>query len=157
MWNRRLAPWVLAVAMISFAALGMIRLYSSGIDPILSTADEKRKARQEECGHAPWGLNGNDLGMVLLDIPTRQAALAFHVPEPGVYVLAVNRNSPAGLAGMQPGDRIAGLNGTAVISEEDLTSALEPLKNGDTVEMTVKRGLNRITVTLDMGEGKEQL
>ncbi len=95
--------------------------------------------------------------MVLLDIPTRQAALAFHVPGTGVYVLAVVNGSPADIAGAQPGDRIAGVGGVAIHGTEELSAAFGALKSGETVELSILRGMDKLTLTLEAQADTEQL
>ena len=155
--HRRLIPWVFAIAAVFLLLFWIMRLPGNGPDTTLLPAGAGNEAKQEKSMSVPWEREGNDLGMVLLDIPTRQAALAFHVPAPGVYVLAVLKSSPAGLAGVHPGDHIAGLNGKAVNSAEELTAALGMLGDGETFEISVRRGQERLTLTLVMEAALQQL
>lgn len=154
---RRFMHWVLAIAMVTFITWGLMHLPDSKFDPLLSPADTKQQTQPEKRGSAHWKQNGNNMGMVLLDIRTRQAALAFHVPAAGVYVLAVAKQSPADISGVQPGDHITGLNGVAVSSAEDLTAELGKLAAGDKAELTVLRGFEKVTLTLEMDSDREQL
>jgi hypothetical protein len=155
--TRRIIPWVLTIAAVVILAWGLTHLQDSGPDPLLFKADTVKHAQPEKNGAIPWKQNGKNMGMVLLDIRTRQAALAFHVPAPGVYVLAVTKSSTADISGVQPGDHITGLNGEAVNSAEELTAALGGLAYGDTAELTVLRGLNHVTLTLEADPDREQL
>ncbi len=154
---RRIMPWAFMISAVVLLSWGYIHFKGPRFDLLLSPADVNQQTRSEKSGTVPWKRSGNDLGMVLLDIPTRQAALAFHVPATGVYVLAVTKQSPADLSGVQPGDHITGLNGDAVSSAEELTKALGKLTDGDTAELTVLRGLSRITLKLEMDSNREQL
>ena len=141
----RIAPFgIVALAVLLF--LGWMRLYGLGLN--FYPEDMRWQTQPEESKASPWKREGNDMGMVLLDIPTRQAALAFHVPVPGVYVLSVTKNSPADLAGVMPGDHIAGVNGISIDEAAELTAALGSPKAGETVELTILRGRERLTLTL---------
>jgi S1-C subfamily serine protease len=150
-------PWVFAISAVMLLSWGLMHIQGLGLDALNSPADVNHQSRPGKGRTIPWKQGGNNMGMVLLDIPTRQAALAFHVPATGVYVLAVAKSSPADLSGVLPGDLIEGLNGVAVNSAEKLTTALGGLTDGDTAELTVLRGLNRITLTLEMDSNREQL
>ncbi len=153
----RIMPWVFTIAAVLLLSLGIMRLSRPGPDAMLSPAEGNNKARPENNKAAQWERDESDLGMVLLDISTRQAALAFHVPAPGVYVLSVARLSPADLAGIQPGDHIAALNGAQVLSAEELTTALGRMKDGDTAELVIRRGQERLTLTLKIEAATERL
>jgi membrane-associated protease RseP (regulator of RpoE activity) len=153
----RIMPWAFTIFAVVLLSWGIMYFNGSGPDPLFSPIDVNRQVRPKNSGTVPWKRSGNDFGMVLLDIPTRQAALAFHVPEPGVYVLKVAKQSIANLSGVQPGDHITGLDGDTVNSVEQLTAALGKLSDGDTAELTVLRGLDRVTLTLEMDSGREQL
>ena len=154
---RQFMPWVLIIAAVMIITPILMRLPDSGFDPLLSPADDKKQAQTDKGGDIPWKQNGRDYGMVLLDIRTRQTALAFHVPAQGVYVLAVAKKSMADISGVQPGDHITLLNGEAVNSAEELTVSLGRLADGDTAELTVLRGLDKITLTLVLDFDREQL
>lgn len=100
---------------------------------------------------------GADMGMVLLDIPTRQAAVIYHVPERGVYVLAVDKGSPAALADIRPGDCILRVNGREILSASEVTEALQKLAAGEEAELTVKRGLDSVTLFVGADWAMEQM
>ena len=144
----RTAPFEIA-AMLVLLSLALIYFFGPGFH--FTPEDAKEQAQLAENRPSPWKREGNDMGMVLLDIPTRQAALAFHVPRPGVYVLAVVKDSPADLAGAKPGDHIAGVGSADVSGAEELTDAFDSLKEGETLELTVLRGMEWLTITLKAG------
>ena len=97
-----------------------------------------------------------DAGLILLDIQTNQAAAAFHVSGPGIYVLSVSRGSPAHKAGIRPGDRILQLNDKPVTDATELLSFLNHLADGETASLTLRRGSDLMTVQFHAGAGEEQ-
>lgn len=64
------------------------------------------------------------LGMLLIDVDTRERAEDFSVEAYGVYVLAVAEDSAAQRAGLQTGDRITALDGAAIGSTAELYERL---------------------------------
>ena len=150
----RIAPFGIAVAAV-LLSLGLI--YLSGAELDFSPEDVRLQTQPQENAAAPRKQEGNDMGMVLLDIPTRQAALAFHVPGVGVYVLAVAKNGPADRAGIQPGDRIAGVKGVEIDGAEGLADVLGALKDGEAVDLIIIRGMERLMVTLTLEAEPERL
>jgi membrane-associated protease RseP (regulator of RpoE activity) len=153
---RRFRPWALTITLVIFLTWGIMSLPDS-LFGMLSEADSNKQQQTIKNSSAFWKQTGKDFGMVLLDIQTRQAALSFHVPVTGVYVLSVLQSSLADLSGVQPGDHITGLNGDAINSAEELITMLGKLTDGDTAELTILRGLDQITLNLDMSSIKEQL
>ncbi len=97
-----------------------------------------------------------DAGLILLDIQTNQAAAAFHVSGPGVYVLSVSGGSPSHKAGIRPGDRILQMNDKPVTDATELLSLLNHLANGETASLTLRRGPDLVTVQFHAGAGEEQ-
>ena len=63
---------------------------------------------------------------------------AFGMPQ-GIYVSAVESNSPAYYAGIQPGDIIAILNNTNVRSMQRFMEVLNGKKEGSTIDLIIKR------------------
>ena len=57
----------------------------------------------------------------------------------GVYILEVEKNSPAEAAGLQAGDIIMEANGTVTPTFEDMSKVLLGLKAGDTVNLKIWR------------------
>jgi serine protease DegQ len=68
----------------------------------------------------------------------------------GVVVLAVVTQSPAAVAGVQPGDVIVAINGQDTPTAESLIAALRNSKPGDRLQLTVLRGTQtqQISVTV---------
>lgn len=65
--------------------------------------------------------------------------------ERGVYVLAVSEQSPAALAGLEPGDYILSADGAAL---EDVAALDERLSAGASLSLEVRRGDEEMTLTL---------
>jgi len=68
-------------------------------------------------------LAGDELGLVLIDIPDEKAAASYHVEVLGVYVLAVDEDHQAYHAGIRSGDCIVSINGKPVLSTNDFFEA----------------------------------
>lgn len=81
----------------------------------------------------------------------------------GVLVLGVDPDGPAARAGLIParisgdglivaGDRIVGLGATKVDEAVDLIAALEAHRPGDQVELHIRRGDQRKSLKITLGE-----
>ncbi len=72
----------------------------------------------------------------------------------GAYVADVTENGPAANAGIQKGDIIIGMDGSAITSADGVILAVRSHEIGDTVKVTVMRGTEEKTfdVTLDDDE-----
>ncbi len=149
------ARWMIAAAMAVLLLWGILR--SSVPDPGRGAAPPAAAKQQAQPKEDNIGWEDADLGMVLLDIANGQAALALRVPEPGVYVLAVDKESPAHRAGVQPGDHIAAINGEPVGSVEELRAAFAMLGYGDAAELGIRRGRDKVTLTIEADGGRERL
>lgn len=57
----------------------------------------------------------------------------------GVYVSEVSLDSPAIIAGIQPGDIITEINGQAIVNLKDIVATLLKCSNGQTVDVRYKR------------------
>jgi serine protease Do len=68
----------------------------------------------------------------------------------GLRLTRVARNSPAGRAGLEPGDALVGLNGESVRSEKDAASILNRDFNRTTLLMTIERGGWQYTLTFPL-------
>ena len=91
------------------------------------------------------------IGVQVVDLtPELKQAYGF-TPDQGAVVAGVTAGSPAENAGLQVGDVITDLSGTAVNSATDLTTALASKKPGDKVTLTVYRGNQKLTVNLTLG------
>ena len=96
------------------------------------------------------------MGVTVIDITNAQTAYQYGVNQAGVYVQSVNENSPAERAGLAPGDRFIGIDGTAVSSTSDITGVLGEHAVGDTIEVQVVRGGQILTVSLTLEESHPQ-
>jgi serine protease Do len=89
-----------------------------------------------------------DLGMVVKEI-TPELARNFGLSESsGLVVVQVESNSPAGEAGMKPGDIILEVDQDAVGGLEEFNRKMEAYKPGDTVLFLVKRRTATLYLTL---------
>jgi serine protease Do len=99
------------------------------------------------------------LGMALVDL-NEDLAPYFSVKKgEGVLVFSVEKESPAGKAGIKGGDVIAVVNGAAIGTCGDVNDALAGLEKGDTVSLDVLRRGVKKSYELEAGEvfGKSQL
>ncbi|MEX0658318.1 MAG: trypsin-like peptidase domain-containing protein [Egibacteraceae bacterium] len=69
----------------------------------------------------------------------------------GLLVRGVEEGSPAERAGLRRGDLVIAADGRPVPSAESLFSLLQELDAPGTLDLTVVRGTDEITVTLDVG------
>jgi S1-C subfamily serine protease len=80
----------------------------------------------------------------------QQFALA---PPSGALVESVVAGSPAGQAGIQPGDVIVGFDSSPVTSAQDLTNAVQKASAGQAVTITLWRGQQKLTVSVMLTSG----
>jgi S1-C subfamily serine protease len=85
-------------------------------------------AQQIETGHSSGSINVG--GGPYIGVEVRDSASAS-----GAAISAVEPNTPAASAGLQAGDVIVSLNGNQITSSGDLSSALEDLHPGDSVQL----------------------
>jgi len=102
--------------------------------------------------------NGRDTGPYLgISVKDMDAESADYFGLPmGAYVSEVVVGSCAEKAGLQAKDIITGLGEQTVGSVNDLTRALRKFRAGDTVQMTVSRGGQALTLTVVLDEKPEQ-
>jgi S1-C subfamily serine protease len=100
------------------------------------------------------GASGNGGGYLGVDITTLTPSLRQQygfTPTQGAVVLSVAAGSPAAKAGVEQGDVIVEIDGTAITSSEDLQKAVEKGKPGQSVTITYYVGDNRRTTTATLG------
>ena len=72
----------------------------------------------------------------------------------GAAVRSVTENGPAAEAGLQESDIITAANGETITSSNDLVKLVKAASAGDTLELTVYRQGQTLTLTLTVGEQK---
>ena len=92
------------------------------------------------------------LGVVIQDL-TPELAAGFGVKEDaGVLVAEVMKDSPAGAAGLKPGDVITDFNGGGVKDVTDLQKRVAAVEPGRATPMTVTRDRKTVTLSVKVGE-----
>jgi putative serine protease PepD len=69
----------------------------------------------------------------------------------GAVIQSVAPGGPAASAGLQPNDKIVDIDGREVQSSEDVSAAVDARKPGEQAKVTVIRGGDRRTLTVDLG------
>jgi S1-C subfamily serine protease len=91
------------------------------------------------------------LGVEVTDeTPQEQAAYGL-VPPSGALVVSVVSGSPADTAGVMTGDVIVDFNGKAVTSAQGLTNDVQGSPSGSSVQLTLYRGQQKLTVSATLG------
>lgn len=70
---------------------------------------------------------------------------------PGAQVFALESGGPADAAGIRPGDVITAVNGEPILTAEDLEDALDSVKEGQTVTLTVFREGETLDICPELG------
>ena len=92
------------------------------------------------------------IGVSVSDVSSESQS--YGLPQ-GAAVRSVVENSPAAEAGLQENDIITAANGDAITGSNDLVKLVKAASTGDTLELTVYRQGQTITVTLTVGEQKQ--
>jgi 2-alkenal reductase len=77
--------------------------------------------------------------------------------EEGFYVQGVVAGSPSDAAGLQVGDIVTAINLERVGERQSMVGALFQYRPGDTVQLTVQRGLNSMRVDMTLAERPAEL
>lgn len=96
------------------------------------------------------------LGVMLEDMDAERAEREGIATETGVYITSTLEGSAAEAAGIQKGDVIVALGGREVMDVAALVVALQASRAGDTVDVDLVRGQERITVPATL-KGRELL
>ena len=72
--------------------------------------------------------------------------------ETGALVATVDPDGPAGSAGLQRGDIIVGVDGTAIENHRDFLDAIGDNAVDDTLGLELRRGNERVTLSVTVGE-----
>jgi len=73
----------------------------------------------------------------------------------GAVVGGVVAGGPAAKAGLHNGDKITSIDGRPITGSDDVSSAVAARKPGEQAKVTVERGGNRRTLTVDLGTRPE--
>ena len=129
------------------------------IDDVLSgriqaiPPEESAEAETETAG----GLVGRPrLGVSIADVNTNtRAAMLGQIPD-GVFITAVEENSPAQKAGMEEGDIVVEINGTIITSASQMQSVVGNYAAGDALKVKVYRapGILDISGNEDAPDGE---
>ena len=92
------------------------------------------------------------IGVSVSDVSSESQS--YGLPQ-GAAVRSVVESSPAAEAGLQENDIITAANGDAITGSNDLVKLIKAASAGDTLELTVYRQGQTITVTLTVGEQKQ--
>jgi serine protease DegQ len=91
-------------------------------------------------------------GILSTNIDAESARALGLTDGPGPLVRRVSAGSPADRAGLKPGDLLVSINGKAVQDTLAVNRVILDLKPGETVPVVVKRGSERITLSVTVGE-----
>ncbi len=92
------------------------------------------------------------IGVSVSDVSSESQS--YGLPQ-GAAVRSVVENSPAAEAGLQENDIITAANGDAITGSNDLVKLVKAASAGDALELTVYRQGQTVTVTLTVGEQKQ--
>ena len=92
------------------------------------------------------------IGVSVSDVSSESQS--YGLPQ-GAAVRSVVENSPAAEAGLQENDIITAANGDTITGSNDLVKLVTAASAGDTLELTVYRQGQTLTVTLTVGEQKQ--
>jgi S1-C subfamily serine protease len=107
-----------------------------------------------EKGHMNRGYLG--LGMQSVPLPEELKNALKLSADSGLIVVSVEPEGPGGKAGVQFGDVIVSLEGTAVASVRDLQAFLDPESVGKTVAVSLIRAGKPVEVNITIGERKRK-
>ena len=93
-----------------------------------------------------------ELGVTTIDITSDEAQARYRVDEQGVYVQQVNVDGNAALAGMQAGDRIVSVDGTAIESGSQLKEIIQSHTAGDKITIVVERNGQQMSLAVTLAE-----
>lgn len=84
----------------------------------------------------------------------RQVPPGANVPN-GATVASVEPNSPAAKAGLQVGDVITAVDNTRIDASHSLADLIQAHKPGDKVSLSVQRGGQTLTLSVDLGSSPD--
>ena len=99
---------------------------------------------------------GAAFGLMLIDIDDEDTAESYHVQDHGVYVLAVQEESPACQAGVGAGDRLLSVNELPVEDTSAFVAMQDQFRAGEQVRLDFQRGADAtsyvVTLVWNAGE-----
>ncbi|HLH27823.1 MAG TPA: PDZ domain-containing protein, partial [Acidimicrobiales bacterium] len=105
---------------------------------------------------SPGNRSGSGYLGVEIETLTSQLRSAYNfVPTQGAVVLSVQPGSPADVAGLQEGDVITSLDGKSITSADQLGSAIQNDKPGQSVRIGLWRGQQQMTVTATLASSSQ--
>jgi serine protease Do len=128
--------------------LNALRLEGGLIVAVPATAAVKQRVEALARGEAPASPR---LGVAIAPPrAARRMRRAVGLPErPGLLVRAVEDDSPAAAAGIEAGDLLAAADGTELGGVDALYEVLDSVSDGGSLELTVVRGTEERTVTVE--------
>ena len=79
--------------------------------------------------------------------PIPDSAIEEYTLPRGLYISAVADGSDCKAKGIEPGDILTAVNGKSVTTTEEVTSVIETLQVGDTMDLTIWHSGNRGEIT----------
>jgi serine protease Do len=92
------------------------------------------------------------LGIACSDIDNSRAAALKLKEATGTEIITVDRDAPAGKAGLRPHDVILQMNGQSVAGEEQLRRMLRETPAGRTITLLISRDGQQQTMTVQLGD-----
>jgi S1-C subfamily serine protease len=140
-WAAFVAAAVVAVLVLFFGGFALGRVTADG------NGDEARERRTErEAPRRESPRDARPASGVFLGVATRDAA-----NQGGAEILNVAEGSPAAQAGLQAGDVITDVDGSAIKSASDLRQQVRSRQPGDQVTLTYSRGGNSAQAQVTLG------
>ena len=122
--------------------------FSLAIDSVMPLVDEIKAGRGDVDGDSAFlGVSSTDIDEQPADVLTQAQV---DVTE-GAFVVSVQPGTAAADAGLEEGDVIVAIDGTAVASKDDVGSAIRTKDPGDQVDITVLRQGERTTLRATLG------
>ncbi len=121
--------------------------FALSIDSITSIIDDLKSGREVANSRPVLGVETLDVAAVDPSVTQRFAITAAS----GAFVQKVQSGSGAESAGMQAGDVIVEVDGRRIRTASDVGQAVRAKQVGDTVELSIERGGEAMTVTATLG------
>lgn len=91
-------------------------------------------------------------GITFLEINDAFTAMQYRVNQMGLYIWSVESGSDAELAGFRSGDYVVSIDGKSVSTTAEANAVIDSKKVGDTVAVTIRRGNEEETLTMQLTE-----